>query len=535
MIVNGQYFVRPQRSSATFKELFARLAAEGVGRPVDQDGLPDGPWTPEKLADAISSIDANRDGIELRAVQVWFQDNDNGISNDNIRWLAKIFGCNDPEATSQWQAELAAAKERLARKRREKRKHDGNGTEIQTHTSTIDQQVQNAGISGISEKFFSDGGPFNIIVVLWACTTILLYVAYLFGVHDVSYRPADGINKQVGLFWSPNWYLDKLILLPLLVIYVSNTLSMWRRQWRASLVVGQSEQGILIGWAHKSSSYSLSFWIIFFVSVFITFLLQWYGSYLIPLMQNDIDQRVVDWLLVATERPEVMSASMAIFVSMVANIMSGIGYWYCFAGLMWLYVITSDFKDLCSSSTHRFDAVKRREAIDIGGHILHNIYRCTILALLASTTIKTVAVYLMTDAENILAWLISDTLTFFGLREEDWGWFDKSPAASITSFFVMFIPCFVFFFCLSQIYGTLRTLLITFTSQSCDSMSSDIARLSELRARWAMWAAIILLLVFNFWMIGNFSGFSILLFGSLALACYSILASPQNWVEESIA
>lgn len=533
--MNGHYFVKPEQSSATFKELFARLAAEGAGRPVDQDGLPDGPWTPEKLADAISSIAANKDGIELRAVQVWFQDNDNGISNDNIRWLAKIFGCNDPEASSQWQAELTASKGRLACKRREKRKHGLNGTVVQTQTAVTGEQAHDTGVSGLSEKLFSGGGPFNMIVVMWSCATILFYSAYLTGVHDVSYSPADGIDKQVGLFWSPNWYLDKLILLPLLVIFVSNTLFMWRDRWRTSLAMGQSEQHVSGGWARKSASYALSFWVILFVSVFITFLLQWYGSYLIPLMHNDVEHRVVDWLLVATERPEIMSASLAILVSMFANIMSGIGYWYCFAGLMWLYVVTSDFKDLCSSSGLRFNAAKRREAFDIGGLILHSIYRCTILALLASTIIKMVAVYLMTDAENIVSWLINDMLTFVGLRNEDWGWFDKSPSASITSFFVMFIPCFVFFFCLSQIYGTLRMLTNTPTGRSYEEMPSDIIRLTELRATWSMWAAIIFLLVFNFWVMGKFSGFSILLFGSLGLACYSLLAPPQDQVEESIA
>ena len=97
--------------------LFSRLAAKGAGRPVDQHGLPDGPWTADLLVEEISAIDVNRDGIELRTVQVWFQDNDHGISSTNIRWLARIFGCNDPEAASLWQAELTAAKERLTNER----------------------------------------------------------------------------------------------------------------------------------------------------------------------------------------------------------------------------------------------------------------------------------------------------------------------------------------------------------------------------------------------------------------------------------
>jgi hypothetical protein len=58
------------------------------------------------LTDAICAIDANQAGIEIRTVQIWFQENDNGIGAENIRWLARIFGCNDPESTSQWQVRL---------------------------------------------------------------------------------------------------------------------------------------------------------------------------------------------------------------------------------------------------------------------------------------------------------------------------------------------------------------------------------------------------------------------------------------------
>ena len=81
--------------------------------------FPQGPWTPILLAEAISKIEANREGIDLRTVQLWFQDNDKGVSADNIRWLARILGCDDPEATSAWQAALSAAQARLTTRRRQ--------------------------------------------------------------------------------------------------------------------------------------------------------------------------------------------------------------------------------------------------------------------------------------------------------------------------------------------------------------------------------------------------------------------------------
>lgn len=144
MIKNGRFFTAPQKTDENFKQLFARLAAAGVGRPVDSEGYADGPWTPESLAEAISAIDGNREGVELRSVQVWFQDNDNGISDANIRWLARVFGCSDPEAASAWQAELKAAKERLAKERREKKRRQtslpgsANGVEVELERNRED-------------------------------------------------------------------------------------------------------------------------------------------------------------------------------------------------------------------------------------------------------------------------------------------------------------------------------------------------------------------------------------------------------------
>jgi len=125
----------------------------------------------------------------LRAVQVWFQDNDNGISKANIRWLARIFGCNDPEETSKWQAELMAAKDRLTAERREKRRRaceaESSTEQLQAKDSLLEGEpiVASTDHDGATrseplkrtartlaekcERMLSDSASMNLLIVYW--------------------------------------------------------------------------------------------------------------------------------------------------------------------------------------------------------------------------------------------------------------------------------------------------------------------------------------------------------------------------------
>lgn len=517
LILNGKKYVPPPDLDLGLKELFRKAVSFGAGRPVDKGGLPDGPWTPQLLAEEISMLDANSSGVDLRTVQLWFQDNVKGISASNIRWLARIFGCGDPDATSRWQAALSAAQNRLVVERRQRRQKPDDA--VSTGCNEVlpsgrhvaaPEKVRRTGIAHLSESMFLGGNPLGAIVVLWACQALVIFASYIVGSHFVTYSPVDGVSKQVGLLWSPNWLLDRLIWLPIMILLASDLIQRWRDDWRPVLALQQDQLGSKTAWARNLEAYATAFWAILFASMGVVFLIQWYGAYLRPLLRNDVGDRVVDWLLVAIERSDVMVLSEAIYVSGFANLVSGGAYWLLFTGLLLMFILVSDFAAICRTRVRPDNSDAVRYASNVGARIARGVYCYSVMAILISTQIKLVALYLMTDSNHIVSWLVGDTSAFFGYRTYEWNWFNKSPSASITSFFVLFVPCFVYAICAIRIRGALGTLAAQ-------------ARLDVANIPWWEFNAILVLLVVNFWSLGQFDGFSVLLCISVVLALFSVI------------
>lgn len=509
--------------------LFSRLAAEGVGRPVDRQGFPDGPWTPDLLAAAISAIDANRDGIELRTVQVWFQDNDNGINTDNIRWLARIFGCNDPQATSLWQAELRAAKERLAGERRSKRKTTTASTEqIPDSASpnrkpnsapTEDTNVHadtNKRFGGIdlalrSEAMFAGPNSLNLPISIWGSLCVLWFVAFSLGVHSVTYSPSEGINKQVGLLWSPGWNIGEPIFLPMYLIIVSGLLNAWKQSDRPELLkIGKAHA--VDSWTSKINSFWLSFWGILIICFIVIFLVQWAGVYLFPLIKNDPDVAMIDWMLIALFRPEILSTNAAIFVSFLGFMYTGMIYWFLFTGLLLLYMMAGDFSDICTHRQGGDDDNFKNTAFASGTKIMDGIFRCTILGILVALTIKLNAAYLISDAESLMGWLVHDASLSLGLRDDTWGWINGSPSPFFTSFLLLFLLCFVFGACLMLIKSAL------------DAVIQNPREKRYARRVWFRMTLVVVILAIGYMLVGQFFGFSIVF-----VLCVTISLASLFW------
>ncbi|MEO1554982.1 MAG: hypothetical protein AAFS01_01030 [Pseudomonadota bacterium] len=540
MIKNGRFFAAPQKTDENFKQLFARLAAAGVGRPVDSEGYADGPWTPETLAEAISAINGNLEGVELRSVQVWFQDNDNGISDANIRWLARVFGCGDPEAASAWQAELKAAKERLAKERREKKRTQNsltggtNGVEVRlvppappvepltvNEIGTSDEQTKPPAktLAEKCERMLSGATSLNLQFGYLLVFCGLGLMNYVLGTLSVTYSPQEGLEKQVGFIWAPTLTILPLVALPAFIFYVSNLNTYWRRSGRAKCVsdrVMSINSKSNAAWYAKVNDFSFSFWAIALFSILFVFGFQWAGIYLPIYLTGDNSGVQIDRYLVALERPEVISVPQAM-------VLSAVGYMYTASyisifmfGLLFSIIVTLDYEDICTTSELEGPAVDRAQLRKEGQKVVWAVFRVVVFALWLATLVKLQITYLQSDSEDFVTWLRVDAATAFGASVPPNGWLDNNSISHFTTFMMMVVTVMIFIVCVMKMRSIFDRLVL---------YDSDYPFTRDKRAITSMFLVIILLSV-NLVLVGRTNGFSVMLAAG-ALATVYVLAGPK--------
>ncbi|MBM9595043.1 hypothetical protein JM664_11075 [Rhodobacteraceae bacterium MCCB 386] len=496
--------------------MFKRAAAAGVGRPVDKSGFPSGPWTPERLAEAISQIDANRSGIELRTVQLWFQDNEKGISSDNIRWLARIFGCDDPEATGEWQAELSASQSRLTAKRRQRRRtsdgvaggppqaerpapsDEGMAPPAETpQQQDTEESGRGFSIAQRSEAFFSRGSLLDLPASVFAGAVALQFLSYFLGIHSVTYVREDGAIKQVGFLWAPNWTLLFMIFMPLFLAFAVELLAFWRDEGRPRLLTAVGSVETADGWARKVEASSYTYWAVFLICVGFAGLFQWISVRLIPLLSGNNDY-AVDWGSLTLVQPDAISIPQSIAFTGVAYLYMCLCFYLFFAGLILLFTVVHDLYDIERLSDHR-SVDSQAHAAEVGHRIMRGIFRCTLSGILIAICMKLQAFYVTTDDKTILHWLVSDALTVLAGADHETDRANYSMPTHYTSLLTALASCIPF------LYGSVRIRRGGRFSSSHRRMTLAVA-----------------LLVAGYLLIGAFPGFAIFLGVAVLIGTYGL-------------
>lgn len=506
---NGKFFIAPPKDGRDFKELFKYLAAAGAGRPLDSDGLPSGPWTAELLAEAISQIDSNHVGVDLRTVQLWFQENDKGVSAANIRWLARIFGCGDAVETSEWQMELIAAQSRLAAKRRGSKKPEHGLTRIPdlaladpetieiVYAAQGDAQTQKPRFSlgGISEAVFTHGSPLNLPASVFAGASALGFLAYILGIHSAVYTRADGIVKQVGYLWAPNWTFLFMVLLPVFYWLVTELLVYWKGDGRLFLAGHGDRIQSNRDWEHQLKAYSYSYWAVFVICVLFAGIIQWIAVDLMPLLKGKGDY-AMSWGTLALIRPEVVSVPMSVVFTGLAYLYMCLCFYLLFAGLILLHTILHDLWTIESATQLRPDQFQR-EAGAIALRVMEGIFRCTAVGIMVAICMKLQSAYLASNGKDILTWLVNDSSVIIDGYANGRNGFHYRMPTHFSSLLVAISSCVGF------LYGSIR-----------------FARRFHMPL-WRM-SAVVALLFASYILIDAFDGFSILLGISTMIATYAL-------------
>lgn len=515
LIRNGKYFVAPPSDDIDFKALFQRLVTAGAGRPVDTDGFPQGPWTPDLLADAISQIDANRTGVDLRTVQLWFQENDRGVSADNIRWLARIFGCDDLKATSEWQAELSAAQRRLVSRRgRRKRKvgMEGRGSgdptakadatcppPCATQPSRPETARGRIRLAARTEALFAGGSPLNLPAAIFAGAVALQLGSYFLGLQSAVHVREDGVVKQVGFLWAPNWTLLFTLLLPLFLAIVVDVLVFWRRDGRNRALTGASRSEVSGDWIHRVDAATPTYWAVLFVCVVLAGVVQWIEVALLPLLGDGSDY-ALDWATLAADQPDIVPVPLNAAFTAVAYFYMAFCFYLLLAGLILLWSLQQDLQMIRWEGIRPHASGSRAPWEDVDVKVIAAHFRCTMVGLLIAICMKLQTVYLATSAPDILSWIIDDVramptgTTLYADRA------DHTAPTHYTSLVIALIVVTVFLHC---IFGLDR---------------SRWTRVIRKRMATAVVAVAL-----SYLLIGGFTGFSILLGLGLLVALYGIV------------
>ncbi|MFD1196853.1 RcgA family putative transporter [Brucella gallinifaecis] len=504
MTKNGKFFLPPPKDGSDFKELFKLIVAAGAGRPLGSDGHTAGPWTPELLAEAITDVDPKRIGVDLRTVQLWFQENEKGISTTNIGLLARVLSCGDTVATSEWSMELSAAHSRLVAKRREQKKTEtvepSEPAQVEPRIATSDSANDNDGkrwnLTRWSEKLFGEGSPLNLSASAFAGMSALGFLSYIIGIHNVTFTRSDGMIKQVGFLWAANWTLVFMVFLPVFLAFVSELVHSWKHEERRRLCDG-APQDSERAWRHIVDASSGSFWAVFLICLLFAGVFQWIGVCLVPLI-NGGGNYATDWGTIAIVRPEIVTIPVAIGFTAFAYLYMSFSFYLFFAGLILLYSVIHDLRKLSEGATALTNAgtgFRSETAI----WVMQGVFRCTVLGILIATVMKLQSSYLASNGASIVAWVINDLSSIL---------YDQATAQSrisyrmpthYSSLLIAISTCFVF------LYGVTRTGAGNHFKVTLWKMS-----------------AVVMLLFASYLSIDTFSGFTVLMFVGLLIAIYGL-------------
>lgn len=349
-----------------------------------------------------------------------------------------------------------------------------------------------------SEAIFSRGSPLDLPATVFAGAVALGFLSYFLGIHSVTYARPDGISKQVGFLWAPNWTFLFMIFLPLFFAFAVELLAFWRSEGRPGFLAGGNKVESDAGWMRKVEASSATYWAVFLICLGFAGVVQWVGIRLIPLLRGG-DDYAIDWGSLAIVRPDLLSVPQAAAFTGLAYLYMCLCFYLLFAGLILLYTVAHDYWELEKGSGGQAELGTGQEGTVVGLKVMRGIFRCTICGLLIAVCMKLQSSYVTTNAESIWLWLVEDAQSLLpGAGDEIRRGAFRMPT-HFTSLLTASATCVVFF------HGFVR-----------------VGRGRRVDAPLGRMAAAVTVLAASYLLIDAFSGFSILLSAAVLVAIYGL-------------
>jgi len=502
LIKNGKHFVPIPDEKLDFKELFKVLATSGAGRPINRDGLPDGAWTPVSLAEAITNIEGNSEGVELRTVQLWFQENNRGISPKNIMWLARVFGCGDRLGVSEWQTELTASNRRLAASRRfveeEETSYTSEGRFRKQHSTY--RRERGFSLARWCDAIFSSTS-LAVPSTVFAVGAALIFLSFFCGNHSFIHVTPEGYGKQIGFIWTANWTLVFTVFFPAFFVFAGNTLTYWKFKGQCKLGAASEDAS----WEKSVEANGYTFTLVFVLLLVFAGGVQWMSVRLFPLLIGEANY-TTDWGSLAIEHPEVITIIEAIVFTGVAYLAMSLFFFGFYASLILLVTMAQGFAQLVDECIANSQTEDTQQIDRVGDKLIVGVFRCSILGLMSVIVMKLQGSYMESYGTNIIAWYLRDIASVFDssiTTNTVVGWGTPNHLASLLCSLAV-----VFTFAMGIYFIRIQT-------------KSDIDRIKLI--------AVFGLLFVAYLTIGLFAGFAIVLTLAMMVATYAICDPKMNF------
>ena len=349
-----------------------------------------------------------------------------------------------------------------------------------------------------SEALFSHGSPLNLPASVFAGATALGFVSYITGIHSATYVRADGVAKQVGFLWAPNWTFLFMVLLPLFFSLVTELLVFWKGEGRLKLLAQADKMESDHDWGRNVEASSYSYWAVFLICVLFAGLFQWIGVCLVPLLKGGADY-ATSWGSLAIVRPEIISVPMSILFTALAYLYMCLCFYLFFVGLILLHTMVHDLWRIEEASKTPSEVEYRHELNELGLRLIRGIFRCTILGIMVAICMKAQSAYLTSNREDIVAWFVGDMSSALHRHADASNRFSYRMPTHYSSLLVAISTGVVF------LYGSIRL------------GGGSRFQLSL----WKM-SAVVALLFAGYLLIGAFAGFSILLGIGVLIGIYGL-------------